>query len=245
MIARALAVALFTSATPLLADIPWPEAKARVAAENAALAKRPQGHAGTYFVICTLYYTPLESAITAERGFDVTTVQAAGLGRRKYAREFLEAVKKEGIGRLAEPVKGFNYIAYDGNDSYRFVREVYGRGTNVLVPRESAAARTKQVGLPPDTEFTIEDAGVREVFGNAEWKIVDTGGGLKRWQVDLYWGEDEPMGPGKLLARPKGTTFEYGYTFVTVKPPKEKDDDERENRAAKPKAQASPSPADG
>src|SRR5205085_4407169 len=39
----------------LSADIPWPEAKVRLAQENEKLARRPQGHADTYFVICTLY----------------------------------------------------------------------------------------------------------------------------------------------------------------------------------------------
>ena len=27
---------------------------------------------------------------------------------------------------------------------------------------------------------------------------MDTGGGLRRWQIDCYYGEDEPLGPGKL-----------------------------------------------
>src|SRR5688572_1668634 len=57
-----------------LADIPWPEVKRRVAAENEKLSKRPGGHAGTYFVVCTVYYTPKESGFTADRGFDVTPV---------------------------------------------------------------------------------------------------------------------------------------------------------------------------
>jgi len=51
------------------ADIPWAEAKVRLAQENEKLARRSQGHAGTYFVICTLYYTPKESGFTAQRGY--------------------------------------------------------------------------------------------------------------------------------------------------------------------------------
>jgi hypothetical protein len=47
--------------------------------------------------------------------------------------------------------------------------------------------------------------------------VVDTGGGLRRWQIDLYWGEDEPLGPGRLMARPRGTEFEYGYSLVKTK----------------------------
>jgi len=52
-------------------------------------------------------------------------------------------------------------------------------------------------------------AEVQRVFGSSRWKVVDTGGGLHRWQMDCYYGEDEPLGPGKLMARPRGTTFEY------------------------------------
>ena len=29
---------------------------------------------------------------------------------------------------------------------------------------------------------------------------MDTGGGLRRWQIDCYYGEDEPLGPGKFMA---------------------------------------------
>jgi hypothetical protein len=54
------------------------------------------------------------------------------------------------------------------------------------------------------------------VFGSTRWKIVDTGGGLRRWQIDCYYGEDEPLGPGKFMARPRGTTFEYAYSTVRI-----------------------------
>ncbi len=212
-------VALLFGAALVHAEIPWEEAQLRLAEENAALAARPQGHDGTYFVICTIYYTPIESGFTAERGFDVTPVAAKGLGGRPYGREFLATVKLEGIGRITESVNGRNYIAYDGDNSYRYVREVRGRGTNVLVPCASAAARTKQIGFPPETEFSIAGREVMEIFQNADWKITDTGGGLKRWQIDLYWGEDEPLGPGQLKARPRGTTFEYAYAEARMKPP--------------------------
>ena len=38
----------------LRADIPWPEVVQRLAYENEKLARRPQGHDGEYFVVCTL-----------------------------------------------------------------------------------------------------------------------------------------------------------------------------------------------
>jgi hypothetical protein len=62
---------------------------------------------------------------------------------------------------------------------------------------------------------TVSDD-VQRVFGSSRWKIVDTGGGLHRWQVDCYYGDDEPLGPGKLMARPRGTSFEYAYSTARV-----------------------------
>jgi hypothetical protein len=212
-----IGVVLLCGRAVLRADIPWAEAKVRLARENELLARRPQGHAGTYFVICTLYYTPMESGFTAQRGFDVTPVAAPGLRGRRYSREFLAAVKKEGFGRIATPVDGLNYIRYNGRGAYRFAGQPVGRGTNILVARSSAASRKGKYGFGDGTELTVLDNTVSSVFRSARWQIMDTGGALKRWQVDLYWGDDEPLGPGPLAARPRGTTFEYGYSLVTAK----------------------------
>jgi hypothetical protein len=57
---------------------------------------------------------------------------------------------------------------------------------------------------------------VKEAFGSTRWKVIDTGGALRRWQVDLYYGEAEPRGPGSLMARPRGTTFEYAYSNARI-----------------------------
>src|SRR4029077_2721331 len=139
---RAIAVLLvaFTmSIIPQLhADIPWPEVVQRLAYENDKLARRPQGHNGEYFVVCTLYYTPKESGFTSERGFDATPVTKPGLHGRKYPRDFLRSVKKEGFGRITTPVGGRYYIRYNDGDSYAFASDVTGGG-GVLVPRYSAA----------------------------------------------------------------------------------------------------------
>jgi hypothetical protein len=62
---------------------------------------------------------------------------------------------------------------------------------------------------------TASDA-MKEVFGSTRWKIFDTGGGLRRWQIDCYYGEDEPLGPGKMIGRPRATTFEYAYANARV-----------------------------
>ena len=199
----------------ICADIPWPEVVRRLAYENGKLAARPQGHAGEYFVVCTVYYTPMESGFTFERGFDATRVTKPGLHGHRYPRDFLRAVKKEGFGRIAAPVNGHNYIRYNSGNSFRFASHP-SSGGGVLVARLSAATRPGQRGLHRGTTIETPAPAVRQVFGSTRWKIVDTGGGLRRWQVDCYWGDDEPLGPGRLMARPRGTTFEYAYSIARV-----------------------------
>src|SRR5947209_18277473 len=112
----------------LRADIPWPEVVQRLAYENEKLARRPQGHAGEYFIVCTLYYTPKESGFTFERGFDATRVSKPGLHGHTYPRDFLRSVKKEGYGRIATPVNGHNYIRYNDGGSYSFSGAPSGGG---------------------------------------------------------------------------------------------------------------------
>lgn len=201
--------------SPIRAEIPWPEIVQRLAQENEKLANRPQGHDGDYFVVCTIYYTPMESGFTSQRGFDVTPETRPGLRGHKYPREFLEAVKKEGFGRILIPVGGRSYIHYEGGTSFTFATHPAGRAGN-LAPRQSAAAHRGQRAFSLRATFAIAADSVRQVFGRANWKIADTGNALQRWQIDLYWGEDEPMGPGKMLARPRGTEFEYTYSEVRI-----------------------------
>src|SRR5258707_4613439 len=135
-----LLVALTMSIIPQLhADIPWPEVVQRLAYENDKLARRPQGHNGEYFIVCTLYYTPKESGFTFERGFDATRVTKRGLHGHAYPRDFLRSVMKEGCGRITTPVNGHNYIRYY-RGSYGFSSAPSGGG-GTLVPRFSAAAR--------------------------------------------------------------------------------------------------------
>ena len=197
------------------ADIPWPEVVQRLAYENEKLAQRPQGHNGEYFVVCTLYYTPMESGFTFERGFDATPITRPGLHGHTYPRDFLRSVKKEGFGRLREPVNGHHYIRYNGGDSFAFGSKPSGGG-GTLVARFSAAAKPGQSGLRRGVAIETPSSTVREVFGSTRWKIVDTGGGLRRWQIDCYYGEDEPLGPGRFMARPRGTTFEYAYSNARI-----------------------------
>jgi hypothetical protein len=96
----------------------------------------------------------------------------------------------------------------------RLSRHVVGRGT---VPRFSAATRRGQRGLGYGTAIETPASEVQRILGSTSWKIVDTGRGLRRWQIDLYWGEDEPLGSGRLMARPRGTEFEYAYSEAKVR----------------------------
>src|SRR6266404_2226679 len=147
LIASCIAVAcLLLMLVEVRADIPWPEVVQRLAQENEKLSRRPQGHNGEYFVVCTLYYTPMESGFTFERGFDATLVTKPGLHGRRYPRDFLRSVKKEGFGRISTPVNGHNYIHYSGGNSFGFASTPAGGG-GALVARFSAAARLGQSGL--------------------------------------------------------------------------------------------------
>ena len=201
-------------AVPGAADIPWPEVEQRVTSENLVLARRPGGHNEEYFVVCTLYYTPVEWGFRPESGFDVTSETRRGLGGRTYPRDFLNAVRKEGFGRVTTSVRGMSYIRYEGGEEFGFAKEPTGIGRRPLVARSSAAVRSRDRALFSSGVLTLSGDEVTSVFGGTQWKIDDTGGGLRKWQIDLYWGEDEPM-PGK-PARPKGTLFEYGYARVKV-----------------------------
>jgi hypothetical protein len=166
--------------------------------------------ARTYIFYCTLYYTPRESGFSRQRGFDVTPVTKPGLGGRSYPADFLRAVRKEGFGRISEPFKGRSYIKFDGH-SWGYARAPLGNRGNALIARKSAAVRTPHPVLSRTGKLRTHSGEITDVFGNADWQIDDTGGGIRRWQIDLYWGEDDPRGPGQDLARPRGTAFQYAF----------------------------------
>lgn len=169
------------------------------------------------FFYCTLYYTPKESGFTAERGFDATPATAPGLRGRKYPRAFLHAVKKEGFGRMSEPVDELHYIQYRGNGRYGFAKVPLGSRGNVLVPRKSCAISTRSAHLRQRMKLKIKSDLVETVMGSTEWEVADTGGGVHPLQIDLYWGEDEPMGSqGRQKARPAGTRMEYAFDVEVI-----------------------------
>src|ERR1700720_1586149 len=132
VIAVAIALCSLSAGAVVRADIPWPEVVQRLAYENEKLARRRQGHSGEYFVVCTLYYTPMESGFTFDRGFDATRVTKPGLHGRAYPRDFLRSVKKEGYGRIVTPVNGRNYIRYNDGGSYSFSSAPSGGGGTLV-----------------------------------------------------------------------------------------------------------------
>ena len=150
---------------------------------------------------CTVYYTPKETGFTAAGGFDMTPETRTGLDGRKFARSFLRAVSVEGFGRLAEPFEGKDYIKYDGRWGY--AKRSLGNRNNTLVPRRSAAVHRRNPLFSKGRQITILDPDIYAALGTVDWRIADTGGGLHWWQIDLYWDEDDPLGPGIDIFRPK------------------------------------------
>ena len=163
---------------------------------------KPEASDSVAVMFCTVYYTPLESGFTAERGFNMTPETRTGLAGKKYAHDFLRAVIVEGFGRLKTPVGGKNYIKYDGRWGY--CDRILGNRNNTLVDRESAAVHRRNKMFSKNTRLRIIDPDVFAALGSLEWRVADTGGGLHQWQVDLYWGEDIPLGTGFDRFRPMG-----------------------------------------
>ena len=151
----------------------------------------------SHYFFCTVYYTPLETGFVAERGFDLAPTTMKGSGGKKFAADFVRAVVMEGFGRLARPADGRPYLAYSGRTHQR----ILGNRNNELVPRESIAVNTKNPLVPSGSKVWILDPEVYNQFGSALYTVADTGGGLFHNQIDLYWGEDDPRGPGSGVAR--------------------------------------------
>ncbi len=174
-------------------------------------------YAGIFF--CTIYYTPVETGFTAERGFDVTPVSAPGLRGRSYPRDFLLAVKKEGFGRITEPVNDCRYLRWMSDNRYAFAEMPLGRRGEVLVPRHSCAISSRNKFLRQHDRLVIASPLVQSETGSEEWIVTDTGPAVHPLQIDVYWGDDEPRGAvGRQRARPRGTAMEYAFTTeVTVK----------------------------
>ena len=131
-------------------------------------------------------------------GFNTTPATLRGLGGRKYGADFLKATYVEGFSRLAEPVRGRPYLSYDG----KFHTRILGNRNNTLLDRESIAVHRGNPLFSKTTRTWILDPAMYNQFGATRFQVGDTGGGLFRSQIDLYWGEDDPLGPGSDIWRP-------------------------------------------
>lgn len=164
---------------------------------------------------CTVYYTPLESGFKADAGFDTTPETRPGLHGKQFPRDFLLAVEKEGFGRLATPFQGKQYIRY-WSGGWGFADRPTDNRERPLVAKSSCAVSNQQRLLARETRFKISAANAPQDFGELEWMVADTGSGLKETQIDLYWGEDEPLGPKEKMSRPKSAPFDLADTTVSV-----------------------------
>ena len=109
-------------------------------------------------------------------------------------------------------MNGLEYLQYAGNGRYRFAKAPLGNRGNVLVPRSSCAISKNNPFLRRGQILRVDSPTVQEVTGRYELLIDDTGGGLHALQIDLYWGEDDPLGAvGRMRARPAGTRMEYAF----------------------------------
>ncbi len=154
---------------------------------------------------CTIYYTPRESGFVAGRGFNLRRETRTGLNGQYYPADFLRAVQVEGHGRLAKSYRGFRYIYYNGKWGFTDVPK--GTRQQPLVALQSCAVSARSPRIRPGTWVRTVHALLPQTLQNRWWRVSDVGSGVQGSQIDLYWGEDDPSGPGAGLYRPAGTTF--------------------------------------
>lgn len=158
------------------------------------------GRPEVLYFFCTVYYTPLESGFVERRGFDVTPDGRGRLGSRRFAKDFIRAVTMEGFGRIDPPQGGREYMKYDGTWGYG--TRALGNRNNTLVDRVSAAVHRRHPLMSKGRRMLVMDPEIYNTFGSMCFEAADTGGGLSNSQIDLYWGEDDPLGPGADIYRP-------------------------------------------
>lgn len=145
-------------------------------------------HPPIYYFFCTVYYTPRETGFIAERGFDMTP--DTRLRGRAFPKSYVNAVRVEGFGRLAEPTSGGStYINYQGG----YYKRTLGNRNNTLIDRTSGAVYRYHPLLGKGTPLLAFDPYIYNCFGGTNFECADTGGGLAHAQIDLYWGEDDPL----------------------------------------------------
>lgn len=164
---------------------------------------------------CSVYYTPRESGFKAEGGFDVARESRPGLSDHEYPRDFLRAVEKEGFGRISEPVEGRRYIFYRGGE-WGFANEPINQHQRPLVPKKSCAVAARRTVISDGAQISLVSEKLPAEVRERRWVVGDTGSGVDEWQVDLYWGEDDPLGPDEEIRRPKTGDFHAEKVTVLV-----------------------------
>ena len=152
---------------------------------------------------CTLYYSPREAGFTQEGGFDLTPETKPGLEERVFPKDFLRAVELEGFGRLKAPIGDKAYIRH-GSGKWGFANQPVDAHDRPLIPKQTCAIARPHNLVAPNAMLSIRCRGVPVEFDRLRWRVSDSGSGLEPRQLDLYWGEDDPLGPGRKLSKPKG-----------------------------------------
>lgn len=151
----------------------------------------------------TVYYTVLENAFIEGSGFDLTPVTKPGLQDRKFARDFLKAVEVEGFGRMKAAVDGKLYISCC-RGQWSYANAPLDSGGRPLRALRSSAVGADYELIRAQANFRVHAPDLPKAFLQARWEVCDTGSGLQPGQIDFYWGEDAPLGPGAMLSRPRG-----------------------------------------
>jgi len=157
--------------------------------------------------LCTLYYTPRESGFTPDKKFDLSPQTRPGLKGVLYPSDFLKAVALEGFGRIKNPVEGMAYIYYNG--SWGYAAAPVGNRANALEAGTSCAISLKGGKIKAGSWILAVSPEMPKSFTRRLWRIDDAGAAVAKNQLDLYWGEDAPYGPGPDLQRPAGTEFAF------------------------------------
>lgn len=154
----------------------------------------------THYFFCTVYYTPRETGFTPERGFNPAKETRSRLGGKKFSVDFLKASAIEGFGEMEDAYQSQQFIKYTGTWGYH--NRILGNRNNTLLDRESLAVHRKNPLFSTGTRVWILDNELYNSFGAMRYQIGDTGGGLYKSQIDVYWGQDDPLGPGVDVYRP-------------------------------------------
>jgi hypothetical protein len=189
---------------PLLSDEPI---EAEVAEETLA------SYENTFR--CTIYYTPKESGFTAEAGFDTSPETRPGLNGKLFPRDFLLAVQKEGYGRLKAPANGCRYVSYFRGE-WKFAEAPLDCRGKPLIARRSCAVKAGHKLIRLEARLRVCGSRVPQEFDDLRWTVTDTGSGLSDGQIDLYWGDDEPSGPGRGITFPKGSHASIEQATILV-----------------------------